>query len=216
MPSAARHPHFSTNRLNSLVAAARARAQDWLTYCSRAAMNASVSPLRIGHRLSRAKLRRRWEQLADDPLLAAIPFKVELNEKGAIEISPPTGRRAALQAHVAHEVNRHRPDGATFIDYPVETEIGLRIPDVAWASAQFMALHGNETVLRAAPELCVELLCPTHTRAEIADKVAAYLGAGALEVWLIAEEGAPEIYTHVGRVSASKLGFELSRAPLAG
>lgn len=47
----------------------------------------------------------------------------------------------------------------------------------------------------------------------MAEKVAAYLAAGAREVWLVGEEGAPEIYTHAGRVPASTLGFELPRPP---
>jgi hypothetical protein len=54
--------------------------------------------------LSRAELRRRWQQLASDPLVAAIPYKVELNEKGAIEVSPPTTRHAFLQAYVCREI----------------------------------------------------------------------------------------------------------------
>ena len=53
-------------------------------------MNATVTKPKAGYRLSRTELRRRWQQLASDPLVAAIPFKVELNEKGAIEVSPPT------------------------------------------------------------------------------------------------------------------------------
>ena len=57
-------------------------------------MNATVAKPRAGYRLSRQELRERWQQLARDPLVAAIPFKVELNEKGAIEVSPPTTRHA--------------------------------------------------------------------------------------------------------------------------
>ncbi len=60
-------------------------------------MNATVAKPKNEHRLSRAELRRRWDQLADDPLVAAIPFKVELNEKGVIEVSPPTTQHASLQ-----------------------------------------------------------------------------------------------------------------------
>src|SRR5690606_9781676 len=39
-------------------------------------MNATVAKPESGHRLSRAELRRRWDELADDPLVAAIPYKV--------------------------------------------------------------------------------------------------------------------------------------------
>ena len=174
-------------------------------------MNATVAKPQAGYRLSRAELRRRWRQLAADPLVAAIPFKVELNEKGAIEVSPPTTRHAFLQAYVAREVGRQRPDGTTFTGCPVETEIGVRVPDVVWASAEFMLQHGAESEFRAGPDLCVEVLSPTNTRAEIDEKVAAYLAAGAREVWVVGEDGVAEMHTTAGRVTTSVLGFDLPR-----
>jgi Uma2 family endonuclease len=147
--------------------------------------------------------------MATDPLVAAIPFKVELNEKGAIEVSPPTTRHGVIQAFVAHELTRQRPEGTAITECPVETDIGVRVPDVVWASPAFMRRHGSESTFRAAPELCVEVLSPTNTRVEIAEKVAAYLAAGAHEVWVVGDDGAPEIHTSAGRVKASALGFDL-------
>jgi Uma2 family endonuclease len=172
-------------------------------------MNATVAKPAAGYRISRTELRERWRQLATDPLVAAIPYKVELNEKGAIEVSPPTTRHAFLQAYVSRELARQRPDGTTFTECPVETEIGMRIPDVVWASPEFMLRHGAESEFRAGPDLCVEVLSPTNTRAEIAEKVAAYLAAGSREVWVVGDDGVPEIHTSHGRVEASTLGFTL-------
>jgi Uma2 family endonuclease len=178
-------------------------------------MNATVAKPNTGYRLSREELRQRWQQLAADPLVAAIPFKVELNEKGAIEVSPPTTRHAFLQAFVSRELARQRPDGTTFTECPVETDIGVRVPDVVWASPEFMQRHGAESEFRAGPDLCVEVLSPTNTRAEIGEKVAAYLSAGAREVWVVGDDGVPEIHTSAGRAAVSTLGFELPRAPQA-
>ena len=178
-------------------------------------MNATVAKPKAGYRLSRTELRERWQQLARDPLVAAIPYKVELNEKGTIEVSPPTTRHAFLQAFVAHELKLQRPDGTTFTESPVETEIGVRVPDVVWASAEFMKRHGSESEFRAGPDLCVEVLSPTNTRAEIAEKVTAYLAAGAREAWVVGDDGAPEIHTSAGPVAASTLGFVLPRPPQA-
>jgi Uma2 family endonuclease len=76
--------------------------------------------------------------------VAAIPFKVELNEKGAIEVSPPTIRHAFVQ-------------------------IGMRLPDVVWASRERMERHRNEDWFHVAPELCVEVLSPTNTRAQMTE-----------------------------------------------
>jgi Uma2 family endonuclease len=176
-------------------------------------MNATAVRPHTVHRLSRTELRQRWEQLADDPLVAAIPCKVELNEKGAIEVSPPTTHHAFLQAFVARELNRQRPEGTTLTECPVETDIGMRIPDVVWASPDFMKAHRSEKEFRVAPELCVEVLSPRNTRPEMAEKVAAYLAAGAREVWLVSDDGVPEIHTNAGQVPASTLEFYLPRPP---
>jgi Uma2 family endonuclease len=176
-------------------------------------MNATVAKPETAYRLSRAELRRRWQQLADNRVVAAIPCKVELNEKGAIEVSPPTVRHSLIQAFVTCELARQRPEGTTLTECTVETDIGMRVPDVAWASRELLEQHRNENEFRVAPELCVEVLSPTNTRIEMAEKTAAYLAAGAKEVWIVGEDGIPEIHTSAGRVPTSTLGFELPRLP---
>ncbi len=175
-------------------------------------MNATAARPKT-YRVTRAELRRRWQQLALDPLVAALPFKVELNEKGVIEVSPPTTRHAFLQFFVARELDRQRPEGTTLTECPIETDIGMRIPDVVWASAEFMASHRGENEFRVAPDLCVEVLSPRNTQAEMAEKIAAYLTAGAREVWLVGDDGVPEVHTSAGRAPASTIGFELPRPP---
>ena len=87
----------------------------------------------------------------------------------------------------------------------------MRTPDVVWASAEFIAKHGDEKQFRVAPDLCVEVLSPRNTRAEMAEKTAAYLAAGAREVWIVGDDGVPEIHTSAGRMPASTLGFQLPR-----
>jgi Uma2 family endonuclease len=151
--------------------------------------------------------------MIDDPLVAAIPYKVELNEKGAIEVSPPSSRHAFLQAFVARELHRFRPDGSTFTKLGIETQIGVRLPDVAWASADFIARHGMPTPFPNAPEICVEVLSPSNTAPEINEKVAAYLEAGAVEAWLVREDGGVEITTKTGQRSSSAFGIELLLPP---
>jgi Uma2 family endonuclease len=176
-------------------------------------MNATAVKPETARRLSRAELRERWKQLANDRLVAAIPYKVELNEKGAIEVSPPTVRHAFIQAFLTRELARQRPEGTTLTECTVETDIGMRVPDVVWVSQDLLGRHLNENEFLVAPELCVEVLSPTNTRIEMAEKTAAYLAAGAKEVWIVDEDGVPEIHTSAGQVSASTLGFELPRPP---
>ena len=152
--------------------------------------------------------------MIDDPLLAAIPYKVELNEKGSIEVSPASNRHGFLQAFVAGELRRQRPDGSTITECGIETQIGVRVPDVAWASPEFIARHGMTTPFPNAPEICVEVLSPSNSAAEMRTrKVAAYLEAGAIEVWLVREDGGVEIITKSGPRPSSSFGIELVLPP---
>jgi Uma2 family endonuclease len=175
-------------------------------------MSATATKPESINRLSRTELRRRWRELAENRVVAAIPCKVELNEKGAIEVSPPTVRHAYIQAFVTRELARQRTDGTTLTECTVETDIGMRVPDVVWVSSELLERHWDEKEFRVAPELCVEVLSPTNTPVEMA-KTAAYLAAGAKEVWVVGEDGIPEIHTSGGRVPASTLGFDLPRLP---
>lgn len=177
-------------------------------------MNATVAREEICTRVSLTELRRRWRELLVNPLLRDIPGKLELNEKGKIELTPPNVRHSVLQAFVASELQRQRPDGTTITECAIETEIGVRVPDIAWASAAFMKRHGDEGLaLPNAPELCVEVLSPSNTRPEIQEKRAAYLAAGALEVWLVAPDGTVEMFNKNGRIEASVLGISLGPPP---
>jgi Uma2 family endonuclease len=160
--------------------------------------------------LSRAQLRDRWLQMIDDPLLAAIPYKVELNEKGSIEVSPASNRHGMLQAFIAGELRRLRPDGTAITECSIETQIGIRVPDVAWASEDFVAQHRVTTPFPAAPEICVEILSPSNSAPEVNEKIAAYLEAGAVEVWLVREAGDVEIVTSSGPRASSAFGIELA------
>ena len=170
-------------------------------------MSALAEP-RPAARLTPTELRRRWQEMLEDRLLAAVPFKVELSERGAIEVSPAGTRHGILQAFVARELHRLRPDGTAITECAVLTEIGVRVPDVIWASAEFMRKHGMASPLPAAPEVCIEIVSPSNRAAEMEEKKAAYLAAGAIEVWLVPEHGAAQIFAAGGPIDASRFGFE--------
>lgn len=142
-------------------------------------MSTTIAAQPGSSRLSRAELRQRWRAMIDDPLLADVPGKFELNEKGSIELTPPSNRHALLQAFLAQELGRQIPEGTAFTECSVETDIGVRVPDVAWASADFMRLHGTTTPFPSAPDLCIEVVSPSNTTAVMQEKIAAYLAAAA-------------------------------------
>jgi Uma2 family endonuclease len=143
----------------------------------------------MGNLASPQALLHRWEEMQRDPSLQDLPYKIELNAWGKVEMSPASVRHGQLQAALAAEFTRQLGDGVTVTECPILTDIGIRVPDLAWASAQFMQRHAGLSPLPRAPEICVEVLSPTNVAAEITEKTRAYLAAGAQEVWLVSEEG---------------------------
>lgn len=170
-------------------------------------MNATPTRADQAHhsRLSPSELRSRWQRMLDDPVLAEIPGKLELTEKGTIELSSANTRHGILQAFLAGELRRLRPEGTAMTECAIETDAGIRAPDVAWASLEFMTRYGAASPLPRAPELCIEVLSPANSQPEMREKSAAYLAAGAIEVWLVAQDGLIDMLGSRGRLAQSAL-----------
>jgi Uma2 family endonuclease len=131
----------------------------------------------------------RWGELCRDPSLEDLPYKIELNAWGKLEMSPASNRHGRLQIAIGAEFTRQLPDGVAISECSILTRIGIRAPDVVWGSADFMKAYGEITPYMRAPEICVEIISPSNVQAEIDEKIGAYLAAGAVEVWLVSEEG---------------------------
>lgn len=69
------------------------------------------------------------------------------------------------------------------------------------------------TPLPNAPEVCVEVLSPSNTAPEMSEKVAAYLDAGAIEVWIVREDGGVEIMRKSGLRPSSSFGIDVVLPP---
>jgi Uma2 family endonuclease len=54
---------------------------------------------------------------------------------------------------------------------------------------------GKQVCFPRAPEICVEVMSPGNTEAEIEEKMALYFDAGAREVWLCAQGGAMTFFS---------------------
>lgn len=158
-------------------------------------------------------LARRWLEIIADPALRDLPYKIELNAWGKIEMSPASNAHARLQLWIGTELRRLLPQGEGFTEASVLTEIGVRVPDVAWASREFMATHGVETPFPRAPEICVEVLSPSNTEDEIEEKTRAYLAAGAQEVWTVGEDGTVRFFGPNGPRSRSSFGVTPTPLP---
>jgi len=164
----------------------------------------------MGHFTSYEALALRWAELCNDPTLHDLPFKIELNAYGTLEMSPASTRHARFQAAVGHALALQLPAGTVMVECGIATIEGVRVPDVAWASAEFVACHGDATPLPNAPEICVEVLSPSNTDAEMAMKRHAYFTAGAVEVWLVSPAGALQVFDAAGAQPASRYGVQLA------
>jgi Uma2 family endonuclease len=137
-----------------------------------------------------------WDRLADDPALRDLPYRIETNARGQLILSPPPRNRHSKQQKILLTLlDRFLDDGESYPEYAVATPGGVKAPDVVWMSAareKTMDATGDPTTL--APEICVEVMSPTNTRAEMMEKTALYLDAGAKEGWIVEDDGTLRVY----------------------
>jgi Uma2 family endonuclease len=129
-----------------------------------------------------------WDDVLADPSLQDLPYKIELNRWGRIEMSPAGNPHGRVQTQVGRELD-HRPGGVVYTECSIQTSDGVRVADVAWISDARLAEMGETTPFAHAPELCVEIMSPSNTWADMHRKAALYLEAGAQEVWIQTLDG---------------------------
>ena len=131
----------------------------------------------------------RWGELCRDPSLDDLPYKIELNAWGKIEMSPASNRHGRLQMAIGAEFMRQLPNGVAISECSVLTRIGIRVPDVVWASADFMAAYrGNHPLHARAGDLRGNHFCLERAGRDRREKAARISAAGAVEVWLVVGE----------------------------
>ncbi|MEK7831824.1 MAG: Uma2 family endonuclease [Acidobacteriota bacterium] len=146
-----------------------------------------------------------WDEVIANPFLRNLPFKIELNGFGQIVMSPRSNKQGAIRSEIGFKIHRSKKRGQIIFGCSTETPDGVKVADVAWASDDFMAEFGEVTPFPKAPEICVEVVSPRNTKAEINHKVELYLAKGALEVWVVNSEKEVTFYTHAGQIEKSKL-----------
>jgi Uma2 family endonuclease len=140
---------------------------------------------------------RRWTELLGDRELAKFEGRIETDRHGHVIMSPPPAPgHGSFQAEITHQLRNLLPDGRVLTECPISTADGVKAADVAWASPARMQELGEQTCFSRAPEICVEVLSPGNTKAEIQEKQRLYFDAGASEVWLCDEDGAMAFFFH--------------------
>lgn len=158
-----------------------------------------------------AVLAEKWREVVNNPYLRDLPFKLELNADGKVEfaMSPATNRHSLLQGKLQALLLRRLPDGIQMPECSILTSEGVKVADVVWASDTFFERYRDATPYPKAPELCIEVASPSNTADELAEKTRLYLEAGAIEAWVVREDGAVEMYGPEGQRAQSVLGVPM-------
>ena len=153
----------------------------------------------------------KWQDVLADKTLQDLPYKIELNEYGKIEMSPASFIHSLLQGEMAKRLGSSLSDGHVFTELAIQTSMGIRVPDVSWGSDEYVQQHIKEVFASSAPEICVEIISPSNSQEEILGKVELFIEAGAKEVWLITEKGDVTYYGTTGRIPFSFYEINLDK-----
>ena len=146
-----------------------------------------------------------WQEVINHPSLQDLPFKIELNAAGVIEMSPATNWHGYYQMEIGSLLNQLLADGRSLSETSIQTTDGVRVADVIWASKVFLLAHKDQTPFQIAPPICVEITSSSNTEKEMRQKIDLYLEAGATEVWLCNLEGELRFYNEDGQLEHSNM-----------
>ena len=151
-----------------------------------------------------------WQDVLLDKTLQDLPYKIELNEYGKIEMSPASFIHSLLQGEIAKRLGE-QSNGRVFTELAIQTSMGVRVPDVSWGSDGYVQKHIREVFASNAPEICVEIISPSNTQEEMLGKIKLFINAGAIEVWLVTEDGNISYYDETGQISVSFYEVNLNK-----
>ena len=152
-----------------------------------------------------------WSTVLADVCLKNLPYKIELNQRGKIEMSPATNKHGFLQTEIAFLLRQHLAQGRVITECAIQTAQGVKVADVAWGSLAFFRRQSIEQdPFVHAPEICVEIVSPANSGAEMQEKIKLYLAQGAREVWLVNLQGNCRCFDAAGEQAST--AFEIPGA----
>jgi len=137
----------------------------------------------------------RWQELLADRELARLSHRIETDRLGRIIMTPPPSlTHGSRQFEIARALATLLPGGRVITQCPLSTADGVKAIDVAWLARGRTEVEKGDLVLELAPEICVEILSPSNSTEEMAEKRALYFEAGAREVWTCELDGRMSFY----------------------
>ncbi|MBP6783517.1 MAG: Uma2 family endonuclease [Verrucomicrobiales bacterium] len=156
---------------------------------------------------------RRWEELlANGEMGVYSPNRLETDRFGHLVMSPwASARHGIFQSEVISLFGKLLPGGRTITECPVSTSDGVKFVDAAWMSRDRFEPMREFSVFENAPEICVEVISPSNTRAEMDEKRALYFEIGCVEFWTVDASGKVHFFMAEGEHEASLLcpGFPI-------
>ncbi len=136
-----------------------------------------------------------WTQLLADPVLEALPHRIETDRFGQIIMSPPPApSHGEKQVDIGATLRRLLPAGRVISECPVSTSDGVKAVDVAWITMERYSGQPVDVCLTVAREICVEIFSQNNSKRELTAKKALYFEAGAEEVWFCHLDGRMEFF----------------------
>lgn len=146
-----------------------------------------------------------WNEVLSDPSLNNLPYKIELNRRGQIVMSPASNNHAKRQGRIIALLAKQKNGGEVLSESPIDTDGGVKVADAVWASDAFFAAHEDETPFPICPELCVEVISPSNSNREMTSKRKLYFSQGAQEVWFSKQDGSIVFFNTKGELAQSEL-----------
>jgi Uma2 family endonuclease len=146
-----------------------------------------------------------WQEICDNPAFNDLPFKFETNEWGKIEMCPASNEHSLYQMLIIEWLIRLGQNGKPLPECSIQTNKGVKVADVAWASFDFFKRNKRNNPYLESPEVVIEILSPSNTRAEMEGKKQLYFEQGAQEFWLCDKDGTMLFFTQQQQILASTI-----------
>jgi Uma2 family endonuclease len=146
-----------------------------------------------------------WQEVCADPRLHDLPYKIELNERGQILMSPVRLYHSAFQWKIIKLLTQLLQCGEAFPEFAIATEKGTKVADVVWCSDALWQQIKHQVESPVAPKICVEVLSATNTAEEMLEKRRLYFMHGAEEVWICDHNGTMQFFVAAGEIAHSNI-----------
>ena len=146
-----------------------------------------------------------WQAICDNPALKDIPFKVETNRWGKIELSPASNEHGLYQALLIEWLVKLGEGGRPISECGIQTDQGVKVADVAWGSYAFFRQNKRQNPYQESPEIVIEILSPSNTQQEMLEKKELYFAKGAKEFWICGSDGIMRFFNHHEEITTSDL-----------